>query len=241
MYDIFKDKSIPVIKKYKKENITLGECSKGDIINTTAGDNWAIAREEGKWIPQIGKTFKFSGNNSNYILYNSNLDLPQNIVSYNELSTGFSSIKKLMPEVQDAISSPDKEIIGIFTSNKLTLYPYSNSSIGKSALDINLNEGETMIMAQWASGNYIDDWTKTFNTSFPQNLQINIINKKIPEETFKFSWGIFYLITTTLHNLITNLPKNLLHRSFLHQNLQNFLLQSFLHRSLQIHLRLFHL
>ena len=26
-----------------------------------------------------------------------------------------------------------------------------------------------MIMAQWANGNSIEDWTKTFNTSFPEN------------------------------------------------------------------------
>lgn len=169
MYNVFKDKSIPIIKKYKKAKITLGESPKESNVNTTSGDNWSIARNNGKWIAQIGKTFKYSGNNSKYILYNTDLDLPQNIVSYNELCTSFSSIKNLIPDVEDAISSPNKEILGVFTPNKLTLYPYSDKKIGKAVLDINLSEHETMIMAQWANENAIENWTKTFNASLPHN------------------------------------------------------------------------
>jgi hypothetical protein len=169
MYNVFKDKSIPVIRKYKKEKITLGECSKENSTNTTLGNNWAIGRKDGKWIALIGKTFKYSENSSNYILYNTDLELPQSIVSYNELCTSFSSIKNIIPEAQDAISSPHKDILGIFTPNKLSLYPYFNDCIGNSALDINLKDNERMIMAQWTNGNYIEDWTKTFNTAFPEN------------------------------------------------------------------------
>lgn len=168
MYSVFRDKSFPIIRKYKNAKITLGESPKENSINTTNGNTWTIARNEGKWIAQIGKTFKYSGNNSKYILYNTDLDLPQSIVSYNELCTSFSSIKKLIPDAEDAISSPNKEILGIFADNKLTLYPYSDNKIGKPVLDVNLSEGETMIMAQWTSENSIEDWTKTFNTSFPE-------------------------------------------------------------------------
>lgn len=168
MYNVFKDKSIPIIRKYKTSKVTSGENPKGNSINTTSGDNWSIARNDGNWIAQIGKTFKYSGNSSKFILYNTNLDLPQNIVSYNELCTNFSSIKSVIPDAEDAISSPTKETLGIFTSNKLTLYPYSDNKIGKPIFDVNLNEGETMIMAQWTSGNSIEDWTKTFNTAFPE-------------------------------------------------------------------------
>jgi hypothetical protein len=168
MYNVFKDKSIPIIKKYKNSKITLGESSKGNGINTTSGDNWTIARNDGKWVAQIGKTFKYSGNSSKYILYNTDLDLPQSIVSYNDLCTSFSSIKNLIPDAEDAISSPDKEILGVFTPNKLTLYPYSDNKIGKAVLDVNLDEHETMIMTQWTSENTIDDWTKVFSTSFPE-------------------------------------------------------------------------
>lgn len=168
MHNVFKDKSIPIIKKYKKEKITLAESSKADAVNITSGDNWTIGRKDGKWVPQIGKTFKFSGNSSNYTLYNTSLDLPQSIVSYNELCTNFSSIKELIPEAQDAISSPSKEILGIFTPGKLTFYPYSNNNIGKAALNLNLGEEEIMIMAQWADKNSIDAWTKTLTTSLPE-------------------------------------------------------------------------
>jgi len=171
MYNVFKDKAIPIIKKYKKEKIALGESPKESNINTTSGDNWNIARNDGKWVAQIGKTFKYSKNSSKYILYNTDLDLPQSIVSYNELCTSFSSIKNFIPDAEDAISSPNKEILGVFTPNKFTLYPYSDNQIGKSVLDINLDEHETMIMAQWTSANSIGDWTKIFSVSFPETAR----------------------------------------------------------------------
>lgn len=171
MYNIFKDKAIPIIKKYEKENIPLGESPKESSINTTSGNTWNIARNDGKWVAQIGKTFEYSKNSSKYILYNTDLDLPQSIVSYNELCTSFSSIKDLIPDAEDAISSPDKELLGVFTLNKFTLYPYLDNKIGTSVLDVNIDEHETMIMAQWTTKNTIDDWTKTFNTSFPEISQ----------------------------------------------------------------------
>lgn len=167
MKDVFNDKSNSIIKNTENQKVSLGESPAKDTINTTNGDSWTIGRMEGKWIPQIAKTFKYSGKNSNYTLYNTSLQLPQSIVSHNELCTDFNYIKRIIPEAKDAISSPNKDILGVFTNNKLTLYPYSNDAIGKAALDINLNEGEIMIMAQWTSGNYIEDWTKTFNETLP--------------------------------------------------------------------------
>lgn len=168
MYDVFKDKAAPIINKYKKEKVPLGESPKEKNVNITSGDNWNIARNGGKWIAQIGKTFKYSGDNSKCILYNTDLDLPQSIVSYNELCTSFSSIKSLIPDAEDAISSPDKEILGVFTPNKLTLYPYSDNKIGNAVLDINLGEHESIIMNQWTSENTIKNWTDTLNASFPE-------------------------------------------------------------------------
>lgn len=158
MKDIFKEKSSSFIYKYKNEKITSAESSEKNALNTTSGDNWNIGRQDGKWIAQIAKTFK-SNTYKDYILYDTNLYLPQSIVSNNELCANYNSIKKLFPDVEDAISSPSKDTIGIFTPNKLTLYPYSNNSIGCASIDIDLSNNETMIMAHWASGEDIKNWT----------------------------------------------------------------------------------
>lgn len=166
MSDIFKSKALPIINKYKNSRILLGECSEDNPVNTTSGDEWNIGRNNGKWVPQIAKTFKFSGNSSDYILYNTSLELPKSIVSFNDLCTSINSIKKIIPETEDTISSPNRDIIGILTPNKLTLYPYSNDSIGSPSLTIDLDRGETMIMVQWADTNEIKDWTQILNQYF---------------------------------------------------------------------------
>jgi hypothetical protein len=169
MKDVFKSQSIPVINKYKGSEISLGECE-DPSINTTSGADWSIGRQNGKWIAQIAKTFKFSGNNKNYILYNTSLNIPQSIVSYDELSTSFDSIKDIFPNAQDAISSPSEDILGVFMSNKLILYPYKDNSIGAQALSINLKNIEHMIMDQWVDGGLIREWNKVLNPYFNSNL-----------------------------------------------------------------------
>ncbi|MCT8976650.1 hypothetical protein N4T77_08575 [Clostridium sp. CX1] len=167
MVDVFKENALSTINKISKTKITLGESADTHNINTTTGDSWTISRVDGKWIPQIAKTFKYASKNSNYTLYNTTLQLPQSIVSYNDLCTDFNLIKEIIPDAKDAISSPDKDILGVFTDNKLTLYAYSKGTIGKAALEIQLNENETMIMNQWTSGNSVEQWTDAFNKSLP--------------------------------------------------------------------------
>lgn len=159
MKDIFGEKSVPIINKYRNQKISLAECSEENTINTTSGNLWNIGRKDGKWVPQIAKTFKCD-TYSNYILYNTNLNLPQNICSNNELCTNYKSIMKMFPDAEDVISSPNKDIFGIFSSNKLTLYPYSNDRFGNPILELELGKNETMIMAQWASGREINKWTE---------------------------------------------------------------------------------
>jgi hypothetical protein len=161
MKDVFKEKSIPIINKYKNQKINLAESPNKNSVNTTSGENWSIGRREGKWVAQIAKTFKYDIHKS-YILYDTNLYLPQSIVSNDELCTSYNSIKKLFPDTEDAISSPNRDMIGIFTPNKLTLYHYSNNTIGQSSLNIELDSNETLIMVQWASGENINKWTSDF-------------------------------------------------------------------------------
>lgn len=75
----------------------------------------------------------------------------------------------MFPDTEDVISSPNKDMVGIFTSNKLTIYPYSNGAFGNPALELELGKNETMIMAQWASGKEIKEWTDTIKKYCSEN------------------------------------------------------------------------
>lgn len=167
--DVFKEKSSALIKKYRKEKIISSKPLSNNSVNTTSGSNWNIERQDGKWVTQIAKTFKYSENNNDYILYNTKLKLPQSIAYYDELCTDFSKIKKYIPDAVDAISSPEKNLIGIFTKNTLTFYPYFQDKIGKDSLNIKLEDGEKMIMAQWATDNSIKSWENTLKNYFTNN------------------------------------------------------------------------
>lgn len=168
MKDVFSEKSIPIINKYRNQKINLGECSEKNAINTTSGEFWNIGRKDGRWLAQIAKTFKCATYN-NYILYNTELYLPQSVSSNNELYTSYKSIVKAFPDTEDVISSPNKDMIGIFTSDKLTIYPYSNGTFGNPALELELSKNETMIMVQWANGKEIKEWTDAIKKYCSEN------------------------------------------------------------------------
>ena len=68
-----------------------------------------------------------------------------------------------MPFLKDAISSPNGEIAIVKYEKYLVIYKIDNGHLSSSPLEnIILNEGEEIIMAEWCSNGYIDDWQKAF-------------------------------------------------------------------------------
>jgi hypothetical protein len=63
----------------------------------------------------------------------------------------------------DAFTSPNKDIAIIVTKNKLYIYGISGDQLDSLPLgEIEMKEGETVIMAEWATGFYVDDWERAF-------------------------------------------------------------------------------
>jgi hypothetical protein len=129
-------------------------------------DNWAIVRKSGHWVPQISETLNSNqGRTEGYTLKNTPLTLPEAVVSYDRLCCTWHDIKKVQPDAIDALSSPRQELMAIITPVNIYFYETNGGHIGSTPLlTVELNENETLIMAQWATGNYVDDWIRQART-----------------------------------------------------------------------------
>jgi len=127
--------------------------------------NWGIFRRNGHWILK-GRLTPLNNNTSSvspdfYIP----IPAPKNVlIGYDDLYPDWSSIKDRVPDAIDAFSSPSKDIIIIISKTILSVYELNNNSIGFSPIaQVKFKENETVIMDQWAQGDFTETWTKAFN------------------------------------------------------------------------------
>ena len=84
-------------------------------------------------------------------------------MNYDTLLIPWKDLKGKFPFIEDAYTSPNRRIAIIIFNNKLFVYELKDGSInGNPLISIDLNEGESVIMAEWSTGSYVDTWTKAF-------------------------------------------------------------------------------
>jgi hypothetical protein len=116
--------------------------------------NWAITRRSGRWILRgriASGDFDISYPAQNKIL-----------TSYDDLYPSFDVIKKAIPDAVDAYTSPNRDFIVVLTDKELMIYSLNSRGIGSLQRKFSIKQGEKAVMAQWATGNYIDSWGKLF-------------------------------------------------------------------------------
>ena len=132
--------------------------------------NFTLKRIDGKWrilgkvttkyYNGIGKDFKIPVSQNKKIL------------NYDTLLISWKDLKSNFPFIEDAYTSPTGRIAIVIFDNKLLIYEIEDRNIkGSPLFSVNLNEGEEVIMAEWASGSYVDMWSKSFKDG-------KIINKE---------------------------------------------------------------
>lgn len=142
--------------------ISDGQHIKGEPL----GNNWAIVRQNMRWVPMIGiptPTQATDGDDLNmwsYELYElDSLPLTEDLISFDSICCTWDEIRSQVPNALDAYSSPNRDMIAIISEDELKIYPLVQEKIGASEmLSIPLEEGETPVMAQWATGQYVSIW-----------------------------------------------------------------------------------
>ncbi|WP_156158131.1 hypothetical protein [Gordoniibacillus kamchatkensis] len=123
-------------------------------------DEWAIVRKPGTWVPAVAST-TLDGDQESFVLNSIPLSLPDAVISHDQLCCTWADIQRIQPDAVDALSSPKKDFMAIVTPSSIYFNEVRNGQIGATPqLTINLNENEKLVMAQWATESYVDDWVK---------------------------------------------------------------------------------
>lgn len=152
-------------EKYKKEfNDTLDTLSeeRRNSLNTDINySNFTIKRIEGRW-NIVGKIPAIDNTNDG-INYRISLNLNKKILNYDTLLIPWKDLKGKFPFIKDAYTAPTGRIAIILFNDKLLVYEMEDRDIkGSPLITVDINEDEEVIMAEWASGSYVDSWAKAF-------------------------------------------------------------------------------
>ena len=134
-----------------------------DELNISSIDynNLAIERRIGRWrfvanllpknMNEAGESFKLS------ILPDSRF------IKYNSLYISWKSLKQQLGFFKDAFTSPLGKIILVQFDTYIAVYKIENGSlITEPLVTTPIDEKDEIIMSEWCSGTYVEEWEKTF-------------------------------------------------------------------------------
>ncbi len=94
------------------------------------------------------------------------------MVFYDALLVPWTNIKDVVPRAIDAYTSPNKDIALIFTKDELLIYDIHGNDLERLPKErIDLKNGETVIMAEWATGQYVESWKDIFQKSGGEEVE----------------------------------------------------------------------
>lgn len=118
--------------------------------------NFGVIRRGGRWILR-GRTAE---GESGYKDFDIAYTAPKSIIMYDDLYPSFSNIKRQIQGAVDAFSSPNRDFVVVLTETELLVVRISDGKLSEINSILNIKDGETVIMAHWATGFYVDEWTK---------------------------------------------------------------------------------
>jgi len=166
-----KSATISVQKAIESLSDTLNTQQLESIRNVKQDENFALFRKMGHWIFKSRLCIKSNGEaestevdtSASYQNYFINLIPPSKLVSYDELHVSWTVIKDKIPQAIDAYTSPNKDIIIVLTKENLLIYQMDGDNISqKTPKKIKISNKDSVIMAEWAIGDYVDKWEKSF-------------------------------------------------------------------------------
>ena len=89
---------------------------------------------------------------------------PKSIVGYDEMFPGWKTIQASYPKAEDAFSSPTHDLILVLSENRLIVASLHEGTVGQPLAQIEI-DGKP-VMVQWATGKYVDSWTKELTPFF---------------------------------------------------------------------------
>ncbi len=168
------------LDEFKPVNISsLVEAQEGTVLLRTAKEyqdknkdknsqEWGdfsggVVRQPGKWIVKGHFPIK----KDNYTHFDVPIT-PSQLVEYGELHPDWETIKQLVPEAIDAFSSPTKDWLVVLTKTSLLGFTLNETGINsKPVLQLYLKQPVTAVMAHWAEGLRVMNWSEEIQNVGP--------------------------------------------------------------------------
>ncbi|MCC2685643.1 MAG: hypothetical protein K0R75_2542 [Paenibacillaceae bacterium] len=150
----------------RASRLTLGEAfTAADAAAAPAqaadASRWTLTRRAGHWQPQLLESRPTGDRRGGAALRGVNAALPEQIANYDALCCTWTAIKARQPRAIDAMSSPDGEMLAIVSVGRIDVYAVIDGAIAaKRTLSLELNKRESLVMSQWATGRYVDEWSR---------------------------------------------------------------------------------
>jgi len=128
-------------------------------------ENFGVERKLGHWFLK-GRINYIKDKEFNTADYSIGLIPPSEVVVYDTLFVPWTNIKDRVPRALDAYTSPNKDIAIILTKRELLIYDINDNDLSNYPRDrVDIKQGETIIMAEWATGQYVESWETIFQKS----------------------------------------------------------------------------
>ena len=134
------------------------------IDDEDSEENFGLIRKNGHWYLRGRINYRLQDDGDlSYRDFNVNWVPPAKLIAYDTLCLSWQYIKDRVPDAADAFTSPNRDMALVITKTKLLVYSISGGQLGSEALArIDLQPGTSVIMAEWATGSYVDSWEKAF-------------------------------------------------------------------------------
>jgi len=161
--DLLGDKGLTAYRSAREQVLrTLHDEGIAAADEDMSEDNLGLTRKNGHWHLQ-GRINYPSNGRLGTREFNINFTPPASLIVYDTVYLSWQNIKDRVPNALDAFTSPNKDIAIIETKNKLYIFGISGEQLDSVPLgEIGLKEGTIIIMAEWATGFYVDNWERTF-------------------------------------------------------------------------------
>jgi hypothetical protein len=161
--DIAGDKGLKMLKDSRNSIISgLGSTGVSIEDKSIEEENFYMQRKNGHWFLR-GRVGYKNASVQAYSDFNINLIIPSTLVRYDILAIPWTDIKDRVPDAIDAFTSPYENMAVIVSNNKLYVCQISEGRLKYEPFaKIKLNKGDSVIMAEWATGKYVDNWEDTF-------------------------------------------------------------------------------
>ncbi|MDF2724342.1 MAG: hypothetical protein K0Q59_4017 [Paenibacillus sp.] len=148
-----------------RQSVTLNDVFAGEVsLPDYLTNQWYVARSFGRWIPMAASdTPSAAGASADAGTLGADyrkidVQLPKSVVNHDDSCCSRSDISQRFPNAKDVFSSPDNDMTVVNSDGRLLVFGSPRELSGEPALTIKLTARETVVMAQWATGHYVEEW-----------------------------------------------------------------------------------